>query len=804
MKRETSVTFILVILTLSAVSPLLAVTNSVTTNPSQGMFPSTTFAARILIDESHSDGNSELWTPGNATKFGSFLMDYGHHVDTNFDADFDSGILDTYDILVIFFPQIALTSAEVQAVEDFVDNGGHLLLVGIDNRPGVGDYTSQELNAVSENYGITFNEDALLGRAVGTDDELSTHHLTQDVDSISTKAGNFLQGCSLTVSSPATSIVTVKDLDFVAVAEVGASKIVAVGGAAPFLALWDNGDASWQISPDDHLQFVLNIVDWMTDETERTVVVPEESIMTVGAGPDLNESEIAEYEMFTGIIHDHTTYSDGDNTAEDMTLAAVEAQLDFMVMADHSWENPGQTGIYGALACRDVATRYGLDILIGIGAELSNGQHVVGFPLTENVWSGDMQEKVDGIQNQGGIAILAHPLLGQGYQEPWENYDTYGYDAFEVVNTDWAHGEGDAAYFRPFVAASDGHSSSFVGTTSNVIFVENPSGPNGTLAIEDVADAVLNRRLVAICKSMGFILGEEVWVNRYLEMREEAELEIEAAEEEITTAISGGADAILSSIYLDEAQTALDFMNTRRAIQHATSALELVDLDIIIDASDLDGATPESSADIIFTLENDLDHDVIFNITPFLYTALSFDTQSIVIDATAETTEEHTLSCTTAVLGYTRIYLNIEDLTPATSNRPVVVALGGIIENVSSEVVQEEGGLHLVIDLLKNDLDSRYLTSVEIEYGTGSSTTSSEMTNLGNRYSITIGPFETATNVTYSILVYDNLGNSYTISERTVEISSPAVGLDGVNLILVGGVAIGIVALVIVVMKIRK
>ncbi|MHA1909096.1 MAG: hypothetical protein ACW98Y_17500, partial [Candidatus Thorarchaeota archaeon] len=326
MSRKASVTLILLILTISIASPL-ATFNAVETKatPIQDIIPSATASARILVDESHCLANTELWTPGNATRLGSFLIEYGHHVDTNFDTALDSGILDNYDILMLFFPQADLTASEVLSIEDFVDDGGHLLLVGIDNRPSVGDYTSQPINAISETYGISFNEDALLGRALRSDNELATHHLTQNVDSISTKAGNFLQGCSLTVSSPATSIVTVKDLDFVAVAEVGTAKIVAVGAAAPFLVLWNNPDMSWSINFQDHFQFALNIVDWMTGELERTVEVPDESIMTVGSGPDLNETELEEYQMYTGIIHDHTTYSDGDDTAEAMTLAAVEA-----------------------------------------------------------------------------------------------------------------------------------------------------------------------------------------------------------------------------------------------------------------------------------------------------------------------------------------------------------------------------------------------------------------------------------------------------------------------------------------------
>ena len=418
--------------------------------------------------------------------------------------------------------------------------------------------------------------------------------------------------------------------------------------------------------------------------------------------------------------------------------------------------------------------------------------------------SGDMQEKVDGIHNQGGIAILAHPLLGQGYIEPWENYDTYGYDAFEVVNTNWAHGDGEAAFYRPFVAASDGHMTSFVGNTVNVIFVENPSGPDGTLAIEDVVDAVLNRRLVALCKPLGFVLGEEVWVNRYLEMRDNAETAVEDAEDAVDLAKSGGAQAILSSAYLDAAQAALENMNPTRAIRHATTSQSFLDLDIIIDDSELDGATPNDNVAIGLDLQNGLGYDISMNITPFSYTAISFDSPSMLVEASAGTTGEYDLTGTVESLGYTRIYLNIDDITPSSTNRHLVIPLGGIIANVSAEVIQVDGGYGVSINLFKNNLDSFYLTTAAIEYGTGDGTTTSAMTNEGNRYSITVGPYTVGTNVTYSIVVNDNLGNTFILSERTFTIESAGLVLDSMTMLVVGGIAIGIIALVIVVVKLKR
>ncbi|MHA1613426.1 MAG: hypothetical protein ACTSYJ_01165, partial [Candidatus Thorarchaeota archaeon] len=58
----------------------------------------------ILFDESHCDNGSSLWAPGNASMFSWVLSENGYSSSTNFDENLDSGILNDYDILALFFP----------------------------------------------------------------------------------------------------------------------------------------------------------------------------------------------------------------------------------------------------------------------------------------------------------------------------------------------------------------------------------------------------------------------------------------------------------------------------------------------------------------------------------------------------------------------------------------------------------------------------------------------------------------------------------------------------------------------------
>ena len=170
-------------------------------------------------------------------------------------------------------------------------------------------FTGDLLNPISSTYGITFQSDTL--------DEVITsfgaHNITHDVTVLNTE-GDDIRSCSLSVSGSATSVVDSSAGSFVATAESGLGRVVCVGGPGPFYMYRKNA-ANWGSS---HFQFSLNVFDWLGGNPTRTANVPDEAIITVGAGPSLTEGEIENYLAFTGAIHEHTTHSDGANTPREM------------------------------------------------------------------------------------------------------------------------------------------------------------------------------------------------------------------------------------------------------------------------------------------------------------------------------------------------------------------------------------------------------------------------------------------------------------------------------------------------------
>jgi len=308
-------------------------------------------SAKILVEYHNTRNASDMWTPGNASMFGWLLLEHGYNVSNNWDAPLDSGILDDYDVLCLFFPMIPLTTGEVTAVHNFVNAGGGLLMVGVDHTVIGWEYTAANLNPISETYGITFHEDRWVGKVLESESQLVDHHLTYDISSFNSDCDQ-LKGCTITVSGPATTIGTNhKDEDVLAIAESGNGRVVAVGSAAPFI-IYRHG-ASWQVEPDDHFQFSLNVIDWLTGNGERKVDPPEKAIIRVGAGPSLNGLEIEEYDVFNGVYHDHTTYSDGQDTPLNMMIRSLEVALDFWILSDHSYDRAAGKGIYVGLKLKE-------------------------------------------------------------------------------------------------------------------------------------------------------------------------------------------------------------------------------------------------------------------------------------------------------------------------------------------------------------------------------------------------------------------------------------------------------------------
>jgi hypothetical protein len=134
------------------------------------------------------------------------------------------------------------------------------------------------------------------------------------------------------------------------------------------------------------------------------------------------------FHRLSGVVHVHTTASDGAGTPEEVVAAARRAGLGFVVLTDHNVLD----------AKRVEGSRDGLLVLVGTEISTTAG-HVlgVGIPDPGFRFSGDAGDALEDVRDLGGAAFAAHPdsdrpdfrWTGDALPGPW---------GLEVLNGDSA------------------------------------------------------------------------------------------------------------------------------------------------------------------------------------------------------------------------------------------------------------------------------------------------------------------------------------------------------------------------------
>ncbi|HEU5382210.1 MAG TPA: PHP-associated domain-containing protein [Ktedonobacteraceae bacterium] len=105
-------------------------------------------------------------------------------------------------------------------------------------------------------------------------------------------------------------------------------------------------------------------------------------------------------------LHMHSTYSDGLGTIEQvLNYTQNQTDLDVIALTDHDV-------VEGALRARDLWAKgnYRFDFIVGEEVSTKSG-HLLALFIEDRVPPGlSMEESIDLIHAQGGLAIVAHPL----------------------------------------------------------------------------------------------------------------------------------------------------------------------------------------------------------------------------------------------------------------------------------------------------------------------------------------------------------------------------------------------------------
>jgi hypothetical protein len=133
------------------------------------------------------------------------------------------------------------------------------------------------------------------------------------------------------------------------------------------------------------------------------------------------------YARASGVVHVHTTLSDGGGTPEEVIRAARNAGLEFLGITDHN--NVDAKPFEG----------YRDGVLVLVGSELSTpAGHLLGVGLDRDpAWrfNGDGLDGLEDVRDLGGVPFAAHPLSARADLR-WSGWDLPGPWGIELLNGD--------------------------------------------------------------------------------------------------------------------------------------------------------------------------------------------------------------------------------------------------------------------------------------------------------------------------------------------------------------------------------
>ncbi len=129
------------------------------------------------------------------------------------------------------------------------------------------------------------------------------------------------------------------------------------------------------------------------------------------------------YREAVGVIHIHSTYSDGSLPLEAIAKIANAQNLDFLIVTDHDTlqaKRDGKEGRYGntlVLVGEEVSTEGGHYLALRVGKEIPRQR--------------DPQWTIEAVSAQGGLGFIAHPFWPR---RPWKDFGVRGFTGMEIYN----------------------------------------------------------------------------------------------------------------------------------------------------------------------------------------------------------------------------------------------------------------------------------------------------------------------------------------------------------------------------------
>jgi hypothetical protein len=113
--------------------------------------------------------------------------------------------------------------------------------------------------------------------------------------------------------------------------------------------------------------------------------------------------------MLRGVIHTHSTYSDGEYTLAELREVLLAAGCSFACMTDHAESFDGEKLTAYVAECESLSDER-FRFVAGLEYECERRMHVLGYGVTTLAGTTDPQEVIRHIERAGGVSVIAHPM----------------------------------------------------------------------------------------------------------------------------------------------------------------------------------------------------------------------------------------------------------------------------------------------------------------------------------------------------------------------------------------------------------
>ncbi|MDT7604131.1 MAG: hypothetical protein QOF61_2128 [Acidobacteriota bacterium] len=113
--------------------------------------------------------------------------------------------------------------------------------------------------------------------------------------------------------------------------------------------------------------------------------------------------------MLKGVIHAHSTYSDGEYTLRELREVLTGAGCRFACMTDHA-EFFDATTIRAYVEECEALSDDRFRFVAGLEYNCERRMHVLGYGVTSLVSTDNPQEVIAHINTEGGVSVIAHPM----------------------------------------------------------------------------------------------------------------------------------------------------------------------------------------------------------------------------------------------------------------------------------------------------------------------------------------------------------------------------------------------------------